>query len=350
MVLNEFPQFPTLLDWAKRLDPNGRVDAIVQLLSQSNPILQDMMWVEGNLPTGHKTTIQTGLPAVAWRKLYEGVQPSKSTTAQIVDTCGMLEGYALVDKALADLNGNTAAFRLSETKSFMEALSQRMAKTMIYGNATAEPAAFTGFALRYSELPGANSAPSSQNVLNAGGAAGEDLTSVYLFGYGSDAIHGIFPKGSRAGITHQDLGEVTADAATGGQFQAYRDHFRWDAGLTVRDWRYGARVANVSVKDLENLNGSQALDAKTSIIKQMIRAIDRFPNLETVRPVFYVNRTVYSLFKIAAMEKTIKVLAIEAGVNQFSGGVRRSELTFDGIPVRKVDAIVNTEELVTAAP
>lgn len=43
----------TLADWGKRIDPNGKVDKIIELLAQTNPILQDMLIVEGNLPTGH---------------------------------------------------------------------------------------------------------------------------------------------------------------------------------------------------------------------------------------------------------------------------------------------------------
>lgn len=67
-----------------------------------------MPFVEGNLPTGHKTTIRSGLPSATWRLLNYGVQPSKSTTVQVTDSVGMLETYAEVDKSLADLNGNTA--------------------------------------------------------------------------------------------------------------------------------------------------------------------------------------------------------------------------------------------------
>ena len=59
----------SLLDHAKRLSPNGKVEKIAELLSQNNTILNDMQWVEGNLPTGHRTTVRTGLPTVAWRLL-----------------------------------------------------------------------------------------------------------------------------------------------------------------------------------------------------------------------------------------------------------------------------------------
>ena len=57
--------------------------AIIELLSQTNEILDDMLVVEGNLPTGHQTTIRTGLPQATWRLLNQGVQPGKSTTALV---------------------------------------------------------------------------------------------------------------------------------------------------------------------------------------------------------------------------------------------------------------------------
>ena len=121
---------PTLLDVTRRLDPNGKIDAVAEILNQTNPILEDMVWIEGNLPTGHRTTVRTGLPTPTWRKLYGGVQPTKSTTAQITDSCGMLEAYAEVDKALADLNGNTAAFRLSEDRAHIEGINQEFVSTL----------------------------------------------------------------------------------------------------------------------------------------------------------------------------------------------------------------------------
>ena len=109
----------TLADWAKRLDPMGKVPAIVELLSQTNEILENATFMEGNLPTGHLTTVRTGLPSVAYRLMNAGVIPSKSTTAQITEGIGMLESYSQVDKKLANLNANVKAFRLSEAKAFI---------------------------------------------------------------------------------------------------------------------------------------------------------------------------------------------------------------------------------------
>ena len=125
---------PTLLDLAKATDPDGKIANIVEILNETNEVLADMSWVEGNLATGHRTTVRTGIPTPTWRKLYGGVQPTKSTNVQVTDNTGMLEAYSEVDKALADLNGNTAAFRLSEDRPHIEGLNQEIADTIFYGD------------------------------------------------------------------------------------------------------------------------------------------------------------------------------------------------------------------------
>jgi hypothetical protein len=75
----------TYADWAKRMDDDGKVATIINLLSQTNEILDDCLVVEANLPTTHKTTVRTGLPQATWRLLNYGVAKTKSTTAQVQD-------------------------------------------------------------------------------------------------------------------------------------------------------------------------------------------------------------------------------------------------------------------------
>src|SRR5690242_2608303 len=111
---------PTLLDLANRMDPDGKIPTIIEILNETNEVLEDMTWVEGNLPTGHKTKVRTGIPAPTWRKLYQGVMPTRSTVADVTDTCGFMEAYSEIDAKEADLNGNTAEFRLSEDRPHLE--------------------------------------------------------------------------------------------------------------------------------------------------------------------------------------------------------------------------------------
>jgi hypothetical protein len=320
----------TYADWAKRYN-DGKISVIVELLAQTNEILDDMRWVEGNLPTGHRTTVRTGLPQGTWRQLNYGVQPAKSTTSQVNDACGMLETYSEIDKALADLNGNTAEFRLSEDKAFLEGLSQQMAQTIFYGDTASAPEKFMGLASRYNTLNAATA--TSQNVIDAGGT-GSDNTSIWLVVWGDLTVHGIFPKGSKAGVQMRDLGEQTLLDAQSNKYQGYRTHYKWDAGLTVRDWRYAVRIANVDVSDL---SGGGATD----LVKHMIRATHKVPSLKTGQPVFYMNRTGRQWLDIQAATKDNVMLKI----SEFEG---RPVREFLGIPVRTCDQIVNTEGRVVA--
>ena len=327
----------TLADWAKRRDPDDRVSTIVELLNQSNEILTDMLWIEGNLPTGHRTTVRTGLPEVAWRKLNYGVAQSKSTTVQVDDATGMLEAFGQVDKDLAELNGNTAQFRLSENMAFLEAMNQEMASTLIYGNSSTEPEAFTGLAPRFSTISGA---ANGQNILSAGGST--NLTSVWLVGWGDNTIHGIYPKGSTAGLQHVDLGLDTVTDAAGGKYRAYQDHYQWKCGISLRDWRYVTRIANIDTAALAAQTGTQAATAGTELIKLMSRAIDRIPSFGMCRPVFYMNRTVFSLLRVMALQNSAGALSIEAALDQFGNPIS-GNMRFMGIPIRRVDCLLNNE-------
>ena len=322
---------PTLLDVARRTDPNGNIATIAELLNQNNGILDDMTWVEGNLETGNKTTIRTGLPAPTWRKLYGGVQPAKSTTSQVQDSCGMLEAYAEVDKALADLNGNTAAFRLSEDSAFIEGMSQTMASILFYGNEGTTPEAFTGLAPRYNSL----SAQNATNIINAGGS-GSDNTSIWLCVWGPQTGFGIYPKGSKGGLQMKDKGQVTIENVdgNGGRMEAYRSHYRWDAGLTIRDWRYFVRVANVDVSDLNTVANTK------NLINWMIQASERIPHLGMGRACWYVNRNIREKLRLAILEK----MAYNITWENVEG---KRVMMFDDIPVRRTDALLNTEAVVS---
>ena len=330
----------TLADWAKRSDPDGRIPIIAELLSQSNEILEDCVFKEGNLPTGERVVVRTGLPAVYWRALNQGIPSSKSTTAQVDEAAGILEARSEVDKDLAMLNGNTAQFRLSEDTAFLEAMNQTQATTLFYGNPGTDPKQFLGLAARYSSL----SATNAQNILSAGGS-GSDNTSVYLVVWGDQTVYCHFPKGSKAGLIHEDLCEQTVYNSDGTRLQAYATRYQWKNGLVVKDWRYVVRICNIDVSDLIGQTGTQAASAATNIVKLMARSLYRIPNMAMGRAAFYMNRTVHSGLSIAALDKSQYVLKINEGLSQF--GTPYSWLSFLGVPLRRVDAILNTEAVVS---
>lgn len=320
----------TLADWAKRQDPNEKTARIVEILNQSNEILADMMWLEGNLPTGHRTTIRTGLPSATWRRLNYGVPKAKSTTVQVTDACGMLEVYSENDKDLVELNGDAAAFRMSEDVAFIEGISQQVATAIFYESQTTSPERITGLSPRYNSL----SAGNATNIIDALGS-GSDNTSMWLVVWGDRTVHGIYPKASKVGLSSTDKGVQTVlDSNTPqGQYEAYRTHYQWKCGMSLRDWRYVVRVCNIDVSDLAGATPA-------NLINYLIRAIHKIPNLKSGKAAIYANRAIMTWLDIQALNKT----NVWLGRTEFDG----AEVTsFRGIPLRTVDAILNTEARIT---
>jgi hypothetical protein len=323
---------PTLLDLARRTDPDGKIADIVEILNQTNEILMDMVWQEGNLTTGNRTTIRTGLPQPTWRKMYGGVQPSKSRSVQVTDNTGMLEAYGEVDKALADLNGNTAAFRLSEDRPHIEGMNQEVAQTLFYGNEGTEPEAFTGLSPRFNDKSAAN----ADNIIDGGGV-GTDNASIWLAVWGPNTGYGIVPKGSVAGLQQQDLGEVTIENVdgAGGRMQAYRSHYRWDAGLTIRDWRYFVRIANIDRSAL-----TADASAGANLPDLMFQAYERLPNITSGRAAWYMDRGLVTKLR---QQSANAVKNSTLSIDNVGGAMVTS---FNGAPIRRVDVLSPDEALV----
>jgi hypothetical protein len=326
---------PTLSDLAKVTDPDGSIADVVEILNETNEILADMSWLEGNLTTGNQSSIRSGLPVPTWRKLYGGVQPTKSRAVQVTDTCGNLEDYAEVDKDLVDMAGNPAAFRLQEDRPHIEGMNQEMADTLFFGDETTAPEEFTGFAPRFSSLGAEN----GDNIIEGGGT-GSDNASIWLICWSPMTCHGIVPKGSTAGLSSRDLGEDTLEDASGGsntgRMQIYRTHYKWKAGLTVRDWRYVVRIANIDRSLLTN-----DISTGADLNDLMHRAVTEIPNASMGRCAWYMDKNVLAFLR----RQTSNAVSNSTLTTDMVGGTMQT--SWGGYPIRRCDALSINEARVT---
>ena len=339
----------TLLDIAKSFGPDGKVATVAELLNQSNEFIRYMNFMEGNLPTGHKGVVRTGLPAVTLRAFYKGVKPTKSGRNAVEDVCAMVEGRNEIDLDLANLNANKEAFRLSEGMAFVESMNQTFAQQIIYGDTSANPDGVLGLTPRYNAL----ASQSGANIIDAGGA-GADNTSVWLVVWGENTVTGIYPKGSTAGLHQQDLGEIDAFDENNDRFRALAEIWKWKFGLHVKDWRYAVRIANIKSADLVNQTGTQANTAPTWLNKLMIKAMARIPSMGMGTATFLASRTVKEMLSIGALDRSQNALSFSAALNQYGNvapasvagsgtGISGGQLAFMGVPVLTVDQILATE-------
>jgi hypothetical protein len=319
---------PTLLDLAKMTDPDGTIGDIAEMLSLQNDILKDATVMEGKLTNGDENIVRTGIGGATWKKLYGYIQPEKGTQAKVVDQCGMLRRYSEIDVDLARKSGNVQKFVMNESYAAIEAMNQEMASTLFYGNETTEPEAFTGFAPRYND----QSAQNARNILTSAATPDStDNTSIWLINWSPQTVFLCTPKGSKAGLQHQDFGEVGKTDSNGAILQVYRSLFSWDLGLVVKDWRHVVRI-NFDLEDIV------ATGATGPVLRDlMAKAIRRIPAMSMGRPAFYMNTDALDAFDLQCNGNAN--LAFKS-VEDAQG---KAMDTFRGIPVRRCDSITSTE-------
>lgn len=320
---------PTLADYKKSLDPNGQQAATIEILNQVNEILDDLTFIEGNLPTGHRSSIRTGLPAPTVYKLYGSVFPTKSRREQITDNAAMYQDYMEIDPELLALSGD--AFKTDEAVAHIEGFGQKIASDIFYSNEVVTPEGFTGLAPRFNDL----SAENAQNIINAGGS-GSDNLSIWLIGWSPSTCTMFFPKGSQAGLAINAKGVDTVNMADGSKAERDITHMKWNLGLALRDWRFVVRAVNIDKSALTHDASSGA-----DLITIMTRMLERIEMRGDVRYAFYGPRIVREYLRTQMVEK---VKNSTLSMDTVAG---RRVLQFDGIPVRRVDALSADEAAIS---
>lgn len=338
---------PNLVDWARMTNPDNSIADIAWLLAQANEILKDMIWQEGNLPLGHKVTVNVGLPQGTWRNNNQGVASSKPLNAQYQFSIGELVSYSMVDKSEAVLWGELGKFRWNEDQAHIEGMSQQIASAIMYSNEATNPNQFTGFSPYYNTTNAAL-AQSAANVIDGGGS-GSDNASLWLIGWGDNTTFGIFPRGSQAGLIYEDKGDTTPlYDGNGNRFEGYTSYFCWKIGLAVKNWEYNVRIANLDVTTA-GLAGTSPPD----LYVLMSQAVTKLPTLTRrasgitevdapadpapgIRPAWYANRTVRTYLDIQAIRDKNVLLSSK----DYAGD---PVMEFRDIPIRIVDALTTGE-------
>ena len=323
----------TFNDLRKRLGADNKVDWIMEVLAESNPIMDDIKWAEGNLPTGNQTTVRTSYPHPQLRRINRGVKAGKSTTKQVVDTCCLMEAYSEVDVRLVQLAPDKQSLRRSEDTAFLNGFTQDLSNYLFYGDTTKNPDEFNGLSIRYNTFDEEKGMAGYQ-CINAGGKTAGKQSSIYIVDWGDQGVLGIYPKGSKAGISIEDKGEQITLDEQGGKYRALVTWFSWDAGLSVKNIRKVACVRNI---DLSN-KPSDKSQARQDMMEKIIIAKNRIVNPQ--KPVAYVNEDVYTEIELMLSDKNNVYVTRQ----DLAGGIPK--LYVQGLEVKRCDALLNTEQVV----
>lgn len=326
-------RFVDLIDIYKSEDPDGSIAHVIEMLMQKNPMLQDAYTVECNDGTTHQHTIRTGLPTVAWGRLYKGISNSKSTKAQVRDNTGFVEGLSTIDTRVLDLSGgNSAAIRLSEADSFIEAMSQEVQAKMIYGNDNTTPEEFMGLAPRFNDTTAKN----GNQIIDAGGI-GADNTSIWMITWGENTVCTLYPKGTQGGIKREDHGKQRVLDDSGNAYYAMEESFTQHIGLAVKDWRYVVRIANIDVSDMK----AGLVDLYSFLTAGYYQHEGRRQPMNASNTIVYCNTDVL---------EALDIIGTNAGTGdnfvrlQFGKDIQGEEVQmYRKFAIRETDALLNTE-------
>ena len=323
----------TLLDIAKRLDPDGKLAQVAEVLHETNPIVKDLVLKPANAKIANRVTVRTKLPTVAFTRLNKGVPRSKSATKQITDSVGLLAGRSEVDsrvKHITDIN----AYRWDEDQTYLEAMAQTMAETIFYGNEASDDSAFTGFHPRFSDMSATPTTGYANQVVGAGGS-GSDNTSIFIIDHHERYIYGIYPEGSTGGLETEDRGLQQVADADSNMFDAWVTKYDWALGLVVKDHRHFGRLCNIDVGDLATA-GQASGDVSANIARGLINVLGRMQPPNGAKRIAYCRQEV-----LTALEQQLLVRSnVNFSMGEWAG---MPVLSFRGIPLVRCDQIAIDE-------
>jgi hypothetical protein len=328
----------TLIDAMKASD--NSLGDVVEALTTLTPFMQDANVITCNNGTKHRLSIRTGLPTVAWGALYQGIPQSKGNYTQVEDTTGFVEGLSSVDERLLGLKpAESAKLRLMEGQGFLEAIAQSIDSAIWYSNVNINGKQFHGLAPRYNTL-------ANPNVVNGGGV-GSDNTSIWMVTHGDMQTSIITPENIPAGVQREDMGRQRILDENSNPYYVKEEKFTQHVGVSVKDWRFNARIPNIDVSNV--IAGSVSVNSLLRKAYYQLHGrrsykMEREGQMSVGRTVIYMNKT---MMEALDAEGTNARPGTDNFVRLKPMELHGEEVqSWRGMPIRETDALLNTEALV----
>jgi hypothetical protein len=332
--------FIGLIDHYTRTNRLGNVGPVIEALHQLNPLMLDAYMVECNNGSNHETLIRTGLGTGAWGRLYQGIVQSKSTTQKVQDTTGFVERLSTIDTRYLDLVKDPAGERMVEATASLEWIAQEVQANFFYADTQTTPERFKGLAARYGSISGGGAAASQ--IVDVGGT-GSANTSIWMVTWGPAQTRLIYPEGSTGGIRREDKGEVRVYDDNNLPYYAKEELFTQHVGVSVGDWRFNVRAANIDIT---------ALRAGTVNVFDILRKM-RYANqnrrnariqndgmVQSGKTVIYMNRDVMQAMEAQSTNRGSSDNYVRLTPDELAG---KEIMVYHDMPIRETDALINAE-------
>ena len=346
MATNVLTGIRTMAEAAKSIGAHGNELAVVDVLSQRTPMLQEGHWEEANDFNSHHylqtlTEIQGTDTVINVEVSWE--EPTMKPVTEIIQG---IESYSKADSRIVRMQNNAEQYRRTRDNLRIKQLGKAVQDRMLYGNSTTglttsvNPAQVTGIIPRFSKISGVtyNQLVGTQywplNVVSAGGSTANSQASALAIKWGPDGVYFTYPRGGKNFIQAEDVsarygGPILITSSTGA-YEAEISHFSLSFGIAVADWRAVQRICNIN----------KATDTKPWTSTLQVQLLAAFPDADWTNVVLYVNITTWTEMLQEALSNTNSFHFDDA---PWGGS---PTVYFQTIPVRLCDRMVNTEPVV----
>ena len=318
---------------AARMTHNNEIIDVAEVLNEVNDVVQDAPMTRANDITSHVVSRRTALPTSSIVKIGEGWSATVGLLQQARETIMAVKARYQCPEDVMRLQSNPAKYRMQQERAYIESISQSFSNLLIgdaVNEVAAEPEEFEGFAMRYPV-----SATDSVILNGASSGGGASTTSIYFVQWGPGKCYLIYPRNTEGGgVRKQDKGLINTQSESTYSSTAYNwsyvTEFSWEVGLAIEDTR--------SVKRLANISTVSATDSNTLNEDNIITLRNAYKTAGTIY--MYCNKEIFTQIQILAKDKG----NVHWGPDSPFG---RPQLYFLDMPIRRCDAILNTEAIIS---
>ena len=271
-------------------------DALIiqEILNENNQMAVDLPNEPCNRGELHEVLLRDTYPKAEVRGYGMGVGSGATQTRTVSEGLMMLSIYAYVEKALADATGDPNKVRMDEAVAFLMGIGHQMAELLIYANKSRASYEIDGLAARYSNL-------NDRHVINFGGNAASQPTSIYIVAAGSKLCHLIHNKAyGAAGVRRENKGEQQWEQHNQKPLPCYVDFYTAQFGLAIEHPDAVFRIANVPTVGMTEAQREELIDTVLHVQKLL-------PPMSGTA-CLYGNLAVEELVEKAAREKQVVVM------------------------------------------
>jgi hypothetical protein len=338
----------TLPDVLRHQAPDGSFMPAIDVLSGRWPMMEEGYWLQGNDDTSHEYLRMAYEPTGTLVRYNEGTAFESAATTVVREQLARMESMLRIDTRILEKSNDPVRYRRDMEAAHVRGMIKQWSKIVLgvrdtssgpwYGDMGRDQKSINGLTNRYKALT--TVASLVDNVRSLGGATANVQSSIWLVKWGPQGVFFIYPKSVSRTLTVRDLKEqVVYDTNSPARpYTAIMTNFSFEFGLGVGDERAVQRLSNIATAQTAGSFGDDT--DKEQGEKALIDMIERLPGGDPSGCVFYAGPSIMASLRKRLNSKTNMFFNMETVWG-------RPQLTFQGIPFVRCDALLPNEAVVS---